>query len=315
MPSRPPGPPPRLRRRDPPAVALGNASLLGVGHLLTGRRGLAATAAPGTAVPAWALASTAWWGRETAALVRWAAVVAHGWFVASRGTARAASRGRRPVALGVTRPVLPAAGLPRYDAARIAESVGEARDRGDCAGLCDAQDGVRAGHRLADAPSGARGDEAVEDGRRLETAGVLLDSGPRGDTEASEKGFGILAEVLPEPGNERTARAVLDGFLAKACPPTAPAAGWLVGRSRRPRERGHRTGSGGRMESADSPEGVSHESDRALAAAGRGVAGGVRAVRVAGGTCCCPGTGRSGSARAREPVRSSRRCWWRGARP
>ncbi|GGS92259.1 tetratricopeptide repeat protein [Streptomyces chromofuscus] len=210
-----PGPPPRHRPRryDPLAVALGNASLLGVGYLLIGRRKLAVTAVLGTVVLVSALVSTASRGYEIAALVWWVAVVAHGWFLASRGMPRVASRGQRLVALAVTLPVLLAVGLLRYDAAGIGRDVTEARDRGDCAGVFGAQDEVWAGHRVADAPLSARGDEVVEDCRRLETAGALLDSGLRGDNDALEEGFGILGSALREPGNERTVRAVLDGFL------------------------------------------------------------------------------------------------------
>lgn len=208
-----PGPPPRPRRYDPLAVALGNASLLGVGYLLIGRRKLAVTAALGTVVLVSALASTAAWGYEIAALVWWVAVIAHGWFLARRGTPRVSARGQRIVAVCVTLPVLLAVGLLRYDATRIGRSVGEARDKGDCAGVFAAQDKVWAGHRVADAPLSARGDEVVEDCRRLGTAEVLLDSGLRSNTEALEEGFGILASVLREPGNEQTVRTVLDGFL------------------------------------------------------------------------------------------------------
>ncbi|MEV7991969.1 tetratricopeptide repeat protein [Streptomyces sp. NPDC086077] len=211
-PPRPPGPP-RPQHHDPLAAALGNASLLGVGYWLLGRRALAALALLGTAVLVSVLASTAAWGYEIAALVWWVAVVAHGWFLASRGTPRVASRGQRLIALCVTVPVLLAVGLLRYDAVRIGQDVTEARDKGDCAGVFRAQDEVWAGHRVAGAPVSARGDEVVEDCRNLGTAEVLLDRGLGNDTDALEQGFGILTSVLREPGNERTVRAVLDGFL------------------------------------------------------------------------------------------------------
>lgn len=214
MPFAPPPEPPRPPRdHDPLATALGNASLLGVGYWLLGRRALAVLALLGTVVLGSLLASTAAWGYEVAVLVWWVAVVAHGWFLASRGTPRVASRGRRLIALCVTVPVLLAVGLLRYDAMSIGQDVTEARDKGDCAGVFRAQDEVWAGHRVAGAPVSARGDEVVEDCDDLGTAEALLDRGLGDDTDALEQGFGILTSVLGEPGNERTVRTVLDGFL------------------------------------------------------------------------------------------------------
>ncbi|MFJ4469174.1 hypothetical protein ACIP2X_17000 [Streptomyces sp. NPDC089424] len=211
-PPRPPEPP-RVHHQDPLAAALGNASLLGVGYWLLGRRALAVLSLLGTVVLVSLLAATAAWGYEIAALVWWVALGAHGWFLASRGVPRVASRRQRLIALCVTVPVLLAVGLLRYDALRIGQDVTEARDKGDCAAVFRAQDEVWAGHRVAGAPVSARGDEVVEDCRNLGTAEVLLDRGLGNDTEALERGFGILTSVLREPGNERTVGTVLDGFL------------------------------------------------------------------------------------------------------
>src|SRR5436190_1029373 len=137
---------------DPIAVALGNASLLGVGYLMLRRRGLALAAVAGTAGLVCGLVTTASPSYEVAVLVWWAAAVVHGWFLARGGggrvtvlrTKRTKNRQRRQrlVALGITLPVLLAVGLLRFDAFRIGRSVTEARESGDCAGVVNAQDSV-----------------------------------------------------------------------------------------------------------------------------------------------------------------------------
>ncbi|MFJ2199811.1 hypothetical protein [Streptomyces violaceusniger] len=199
--------PPAPRPHDPLAVALGNASLLGVGYLLLRRRGLAVLAVAVTVVLVSLLVSTASPSYEVAVGVWWTAVIAHGWFLtragAGPGVGRGALRGQRLVALGVTLPVLLAVGLLRFDASRVGESVAEARERGDCAKVESARGGVWFGHRMADAPLTARGDENVEDCRRLETAGGQLTTGLTGDTTSLEGGFETLASVLAQPGNEK----------------------------------------------------------------------------------------------------------------
>jgi hypothetical protein len=74
-----PGPPPAARPRDPLAVAVANASLLGIGYLLLGRRQLAAVAVLITAVLVAMLATvnrTLWF--EILVLAWWVAQIAHG---------------------------------------------------------------------------------------------------------------------------------------------------------------------------------------------------------------------------------------------
>ncbi|BBJ40391.1 hypothetical protein SSPO_031090 [Streptomyces antimycoticus] len=234
--------PPAPRPHDPLAVALGNASLLGVGYLLLRRRGLAVLAVAVTVVLVSLLISTARPAYEVAMLVWWAAVIVHGWFLA-RGEAgqdggRGAVRGQRLVALGITLPVLLAVGLLRFDASRVGESVAEARERGDCATVVSAQDGVWFGHRMADAPLAARGDEIVEDCRRLETAGGQLTTGLTGDTASLEGGFETLASVLAEPGNDKTVEATLTRFL-RGLPAKDPCATVAVTDWLRERKRSH----------------------------------------------------------------------------
>ncbi|MGW0824432.1 tetratricopeptide repeat protein [Streptomyces sp. NPDC002845] len=228
--------PDEVRAHDPMAVALGNASLLGVGYLMLRRRRLALAAVAGTAVLVSRLVATASSSYEVAVLLWWAAVVAHGWFLARGGGGRGTVRGRRLVALGITLPVLLAVGLTRFDASRIGRSVTEARESGDCARVSSAQDRVWFGHRIADAPLTARGDEAVEACDRLQTARTGLTTALTGDTDALEDGFGTLASVLAEPGNEKTVEATLNGFLgslpAKDPCDTVAVTDWLRDRKR-----------------------------------------------------------------------------------
>ncbi|WP_143658971.1 hypothetical protein [Streptomyces sp. SA15] len=236
VPAMPEFPPPPVRTHDPLAVALGNASLLGVGYLMLRRRRLAVAAVAVTVVLVSRLASTASSSYEIAVIVWWAAVVAHGWFLARRGAVRGTARGQRLVALGITLVVLLTVGLVRFDASRIQRSVTEARESGDCAQVVSAQDRVWFGHRIADAPLTARGDETVEACDRLRTARAELATALSGDTDALEAGFDTLASVLAEPGNDKTVQATLDGFLgtlpAKDPCDTVTVTDWLRDRER-----------------------------------------------------------------------------------
>ncbi|WPB90008.1 tetratricopeptide repeat protein [Streptomyces malaysiensis] len=208
-----PAPPGDRAAHDPVAVALGNASLLGVGYLMLGRRGFAVAAGAITVALLAVLLAVARPWCEFAVLIWWAAVIAHGWFLAGGRRRRVTLRRQRLVALGVTVPVLLVVGLLRYDAAGIGRSMAEARERGDCAGVLSAKDKAWFGTRLAAAPLTARGDAIVDACHRLRTARTRLTSGLTGDTRALETGFDTLASVLAKPGNEKTVGRVLDGFL------------------------------------------------------------------------------------------------------
>ncbi|TDB83522.1 hypothetical protein E1264_28145 [Actinomadura sp. KC216] len=210
-----PAPPP-VRVRDPLAVALGNASLLGVGYLILGRRKTAVGTGIVTLVLVSVLVSAARWWSEVLVLVWWAAVIAHGWSAAGGRRAGIAVPRQRILAAAVTVPVLLAAGLLRFDASRIEERVAEAREDGDCARVLSDGAGVWFGHRVAGAPVALRSDEAVEACRRLRTAEAKLTAGlAAGDTGSLKAGFDILASVLAEPGQRRTVGTVLDGFLGR----------------------------------------------------------------------------------------------------
>ncbi|MCT7356684.1 hypothetical protein N4P33_31740 [Streptomyces sp. 15-116A] len=204
--------PPAPTAYDPVAVALGNASLPGVGYLLLGRRAWFWTAAVITVALAWTTIAVAETWCEVLLLLWWAAVVTHGRLLARR---RAAGPrwGQRLLALALAAAVFPAAVLLRLDAHGIAEDVTEAREGGDCEAVTAAQEKVWWGHRLAAAPVATRGDTAVEACARVGRAEEELTAGLTGDLDAVEWGYQRLASVLKEPGNEATVRAAMDRFL------------------------------------------------------------------------------------------------------
>jgi hypothetical protein len=213
-PPEPPEPPRTPAPSDPLAVALGNASLLGIGYLLLGHRRPAAIALLGTGMLLNLTTRTAATWCEVLLLLWWAAGIAHGWFLARRRAEHVVRRGQRAGALAVTVAVLLTAVLLRVDAYGIEDRVNEAREDGDCRAAVAAQGEVWSGHRLAGAPVVEPGDAVVEACHRLErAASTLAGAGRDGNTEDLERGFGILAEVLREPGNEKTVQTVLDGFL------------------------------------------------------------------------------------------------------
>ena len=213
-PPEPPEPPVSPAPRDRAAVALGNASLLGIGYLLLGHRRLAATAALGTCVLLNLTASAAATWCEILLLLWWAAGIAHGWFLARGPAGRVLRRGQRAGVLAVTGAVLLAAVLLRVDAYGIEDRVNEAREGGDCERAVAAQDEVWFGHRMAGAPVVGPGDAVVAACDRLEEAAfALADAARDGDVEDLESGFGTLARVLKKPGNDKTVETALDAFL------------------------------------------------------------------------------------------------------
>lgn len=202
------------RATDPLAVALGNASLLGVGYLMVRRRRWFAVAALAvTLVLVVRLGAGASPSDEVVMLLWWVAVTAHGWFLARRRAPRRTRPGQRLVALGVTLSVLLAVVYLRVEAAGIERNVSEARERGDCAEVARAQGRVSFGHRVVDARSTADGDEVVQTCERLRVAEGELDVALVGDLAALKRGFRTLDSVLASPGNDRTVEATLNEFL------------------------------------------------------------------------------------------------------
>ncbi len=229
-------PAPAARAYDPLAVALGNASLLGIGYVMLRRRLLAVFSLAVLVSLGYLVIHYKRPWCEFVVLGWWVAVIAHGWLLARWRAARVTRGRQRIVGLAATVVVLLVLGFLRYDVSAIEHRVVDARDDGNCAKVLSAQDGVWLGDRLADAPLAARGDVTVHDCRRLQDAKARLTIGLTGDTSALRSGFGTLAAVLAKPGNRNTVGTVLNGFLrglpvSDACR-TVTITDWL--RARRP---------------------------------------------------------------------------------
>jgi hypothetical protein len=208
-PKRPPRP------ADPLAVAVGNASLLGVGYWLLGSRVLAIVTTIVSVLLVLVLGPavhTVWF--EFVVVAWWLALVAHGWFLARARPRLAPARTHRLVAVAVAAVVLLAFGLLRFDAARIGTATTQARADGDCARARTATDRVWLGHRVVDAPLTADTDETVAACDRLRSAGLRLNNGLTPSTGELAAGFADLSAVLTTwPGHEKMVAATLDGFL------------------------------------------------------------------------------------------------------
>lgn len=210
-------PRPRVRKpADPFAVAAGNASLLGIGYFLLGRKVLGVIAVLGTVLLLVAhLANwpTLWF--EFVVLGWWVAVVAHGWFLARSAPRPRPARKQRIIGLAAALPVLLVFGFLRFDAAGIEADAAAARADGDCARAMTATDRVWVGNRLANAPLAERADDTVAACDELRTAGRDLDDGLAGQIEALDTGFGHLRAVLADhPGHEEMVRSTVNRFLA-----------------------------------------------------------------------------------------------------
>ena len=205
----------RPRPADPLAVALGNASLLGIGYVLLRRTWLAVLTFVVTAVLVIVLTeSTPEVWLEVVVVLWWAALIAHGWFLARRRPRPGRPWGQRVVALVVTVPVLAAFGLLRFDAAGIEDDVTAARGAGDCRQAAAAVDQLWFGHRVVDAPLVVRAEETIAACERLRAADNALDIALTGNNVQLEDGLATLAEVRANrPGHERMVDASLARFL------------------------------------------------------------------------------------------------------
>ncbi len=213
QPPPPQPPPPPAPKADPLAVAVGNASLLGVGYVLMKRWVLAIVnlMVVGALLIFLLVLKQTWC--EIALAVWWVLAVVHGWFLAYKAPQKESDLTKRLVALGITIPVLLAIGLVRYDAGRIAGKVSDAREAGDCAKLTAAQEALWFGHRIVDAPGTEKGDAEVQLCGRLDDAKAVLATGLTGDYTALEDGFDTLGSVLAEPGHDKTVDVTLKGWL------------------------------------------------------------------------------------------------------
>jgi hypothetical protein len=207
--------PRRPKPADPFAVAVGNASLLGIGYFLLGRAVLGVIAVLGT-VLLLVLHLTSWptlWF-EFVVAGWWLLLVVHGFLLARPRPRPQQARGQWIVALAVALPVLLVFGLLRFDAAGIDRDAAAARADGSCADALAATDRLWFGNRLANAPLAERADDTVAACDRLRTADRELAAGLSGDTGALADGFGRLQGVLTElPGHEQMVRSTVNRFL------------------------------------------------------------------------------------------------------
>ncbi len=210
-------PRPRVRRpADPFAVAAGNASLLGIGYFLLGRKLLGVLAVLGTVLLLFLHLSnwpTLWF--EFVVLGWWVAVVAHGWFLARQAPRPRPARKQRIIGLAFALPVLLVFGFLRFDAAGIESDAAAARADGDCGQALAATDRVWLGNRLANAPLAERADDTVAACDELRIADGDLEDGLAGQIAALDAGFGHLRAVLADhPGHEEMVRSTVNRFLA-----------------------------------------------------------------------------------------------------
>ncbi|HZX02780.1 hypothetical protein [Kribbella sp.] len=233
-----PGPAPKLpdrRPRDPLAVALGNASLLGLGYFLIRRWLFGALGLVGTAVLVVLLCTQRKTGYEFA-LIGWGVLqVVHGWFLAQRHPVRAADLTKRLVALGVTVLVFAGVAFERYDVHRIDKEAVAARQAGDCGGVRAAKAKYGVGHRIGDAPRTVRVETDTTACDKVDAAAAVLRSaGPEADTDRLQVAFGMLTAVAERPEQEPITRTALNDFLhglplKDACQ-TVTITEWLRGR-------------------------------------------------------------------------------------
>lgn len=210
-----PGPvPKRLRPHDPLAVALGNASLLGLGYFLIrrwifGLLGLAGTAA---------LLVLMYQRKDLAyqlGLLGWGLLqVLHGLYLATRPPVRKASIPKRIVAAIVTLAVVTSGVVLKRDAGEVADEVTAARRAGDCTKVVQAQDKVWFGDRLVAGQDMDRGDSDVETCGRIDTAkGQLTAAAGLTDVESLKQAYAVLGPIASDPRQQATAGAVMDRFV------------------------------------------------------------------------------------------------------
>ena len=211
-----PGPPPKqLGPHDPLAVALGNASLLGLGYFLIRRWLFGILGLAGTAILVILLCTQRKTGYEFA-LLGWGVLqIVHGWFLARSQRLQAASLTKRLVALGVTLVVLGGVAFGRYDAQRIDKQAVAARAAGDCGGVRTAQAKYNLGHRIGDAPRTVRveGDVAACD--RIDAAADVLKSATTPvDVPRMQAALDQLSAVAADPNQLPTVGRAVDQFVA-----------------------------------------------------------------------------------------------------
>jgi hypothetical protein len=217
-PAKPPRPPRPTPPTDPVGAALGNASLLGIGYFILRRPLLGVLAALVSVALVIVLAVSVrelWF--EILIVAWWVAVIAHGWYLASKRpkpTVAGTARKQRLIGLAAVLPILAAFGFLRFDAASIYQDVETAQGNGDCAEALAALDSRWVGHTVANAPLTAKGDDTVRACDLLRQAGGNLDNALEGDPAAMRAGMDRITTVLNDlPGHEKMATNTLDKFL------------------------------------------------------------------------------------------------------
>ncbi|MCT2585797.1 tetratricopeptide repeat protein [Actinophytocola gossypii] len=171
------------RPRDPLAVAVGNASLLGVGYLLLGRRVPAALAAVGSITLVVVLGTTERVGwLQYVLFAWWVAGIAHGFLVARRRAGRPEHvRRHRIVAAAVAVPVVATFVIVRVDVNGMADDADAAHRAGECDSVLATAAGVGFWQRVGDGPVA----DALIDGAAACRLVVRARDEARGDREAA----------------------------------------------------------------------------------------------------------------------------------
>ncbi|AFT99484.1 hypothetical protein [Nocardia brasiliensis] len=209
---------PATGRPDRIWVAIGNASLLGIGYLMVRRRrsALVTTAVTVGVVVVQSVFVRAVW-LDLVVLLWWAALIVHGGRVAGTVAEPAGGvRVRRVVALALALLVVSAVAVLRMETAHIDRQVAEARRGGDCVQGRIAAARLWLGDRVAAAPRAASIERTDRACALLRGTADEFSMALTGDTVSLAGGFALLDTVLTElPGHQAMARRTLDDLLGR----------------------------------------------------------------------------------------------------
>ncbi|MGW4847438.1 tetratricopeptide repeat protein [Nocardia brasiliensis] len=207
-----------MRRPGRIWVAIGNASLLGIGYLMVRRwrSALVTTVATVCVVVVQTVFVRAMW-LDLVVLLWWVALIVHGSRVAATVAEPAGGvRVRRAVALAVTLLVVGVVVVLRMETVHIDRQIAEARRGGDCVQGLLAAARLWIGDRVAAAPRAASIERTDRACALLRRAADEFSLALTGDTSSLAKGFALLDTVLTElPGHGAMARRVLDDLLRR----------------------------------------------------------------------------------------------------
>lgn len=218
---------PAERITDPTAVAAGNASLLGIGYLLIGERGLALGTGLFTVALLAVLAASGSGALQVIVVLWWVALIGHGWWSGRRTPVRHARA--RWIGLVSAIVVLLAVVSLRSNAAFTAASLDGARADGDCQAAAAAQQRSWFGSRLADAPAASDADDTLQACRQLVGVRERLDAAlaPNvGELGAAYRDVRVVLTTLP--GHERMVDVTLNDFVARLPESSGCAAAQIV---------------------------------------------------------------------------------------